>query len=101
MTPDANAFAEAEAALNIGDRLVVRTRNWTPSNEVARLAGVPWLEADKHHAYVAALVFDLHRQIGDVAGLGHPLDAEQRAIGVVAYVRGFGVGAERIALHDP
>ncbi|EXI83262.1 MAG: hypothetical protein AW10_00093 [Candidatus Accumulibacter appositus] len=101
MTPDANAFAEAEAALDIGDRLVARTRDWTPSNEVARLAEVPWLEADKHHAYVAALVFDLHRQIGDVAGFDHPLDAEQGAIGVVAHIRRLGVGAKCVALHDP
>ena len=30
-----------------------------------------------------------------------PLDAEQGAIGVVAHIRRFGVGAECIALHDP
>ncbi len=101
MTPDTDAFAEAEAALDIGDRLVVGTCDRTPGNEVARLAGVAWLEADKHHSYVAALVFDLHRQIGDVAGFDHPLDAEQGAIGVVAHIRRLGVGTECIALHDP
>ena len=98
---DTDALPKAEAGLDIGNRLVVRTRDRTSGDEVAGLTGVSGLEADEHHPYILALIFDLHRQVGDIAGLDHPLDAKQRAIGVVAYVRGFGVGAERIALHDP
>ena len=76
---DADAFVQPEPGPDIGDRLVVRARDRAPGHEVAGLARMPRLEADQHHAHVAAFVLDLHRQIGDVAGLRDAAHAEQRS----------------------
>ena len=98
---DADPLVQPEPGPLIGDRLVVGAGDRAPGHQLARLAGAPRLEADQHHAHVAAGVLDLHVQIGDVAGLGDAANAEQCTVGVVAHVGRLRIRPQRVALHHP
>ena len=111
VAPDLHDLAQAKAAGQVGDGLVVAAGDLAAGGELrrpARRPGAAGGDADDHGAHVNTratwLGFspaDLHGQVGDIGRLRDARHGADAAPQVVGDARGLGVGAEGVALHHP